>query len=373
MNAFNGQVMQENLYGKFSDYYGKVLSDQASTASSNLAYSDENLLKQNLDALRDAIKRIRAAKEEAIEINRKQTAKIPDAVDNSIEIETLINDEGVIKPIEDLIALGEEPGMTFPRYLRIQMEKGLDKAMEGSVVAREGYEYLYEFYKAMSTCPHDVEKAKRKLDLFDELGAKSKFGIPNLDEINFGHRRIDHEFEPSIIQWKNITDRWETMLWDLYNWSLAHVSKAPYIEPWSLADNPQKAIKYTKDTQPGIFRQRERLFKKYYDMDFPDILKHPTFEYQIKNDLMWQSQELFEFLIEKVYPVCQPFQFLPQNLINEREALYTEKREMNPDMLKPALRFAAFYDKKFGEGRYVSKFGAFKPVVTNAKPWNRNF
>lgn len=136
-----------------------------------------------------------------------------------------------------------------------------------------------------------------------------------------------------------------------------------------MAEDPNKAIKQTKDTKPGIFRQRERLFSKYYGLSFPDILKHPTFIYQVKNSLIWQSQELFEFLTGKVYPLCQPFQFLPQNLITEREALYSEKREANPDMLKPALRFAAFYDGKFGEGRYISKFGAFKAVVTNAKPW----
>jgi len=297
----------------------------------------------------------------------------PNAYDNSVEIETLINDEGVIKPIENLIALGEEPGMTYPRYLRLQMEKGLDKAMEGSIVAREGYEYSYEFYKAMSRCPHYIEKAKKKLDLFDQLGKNSKFGIPNLDEISYGHRRIDYEFEPSIIKWENITNRWESMLWDLYDWSLAHISIAPMIEPWAFAPDPPKAVKYTKDTRPGMFRQRERLFKKYYGMEFIDILKHPTFIYYIKNDFMWQSQELFEFLINKVYPIIQPFKFLSQDLINEREAIYKEKREANPDMLKPALRFVAFYDGKFGEDRYVSKFGAHKPIVTNAKPWNWSF
>lgn len=278
MNAFSGQMMQENLYGKFSDYYGKVLSSQAAAANSTGGYSDANLLKQNLNALRDAIKRIRAAKEEALEMDRNydpkkamrqsldfvdrnkeksglkkgieqsggiealkvateknidnEISEKPNAYNNSVEIETLINDEGIIKPIENLIALGEEQGMTFPRYLRLQIEKGLDKAMEGSVVAREGYEYSYEFYKAMSPSPHYIDRAKKKLDLFDELGSKSKFGIPNPDEINYGHRRIDHEFEPSIILWENITNRWEAMLWDLYDWSLAHVSIAPHIEPW---------------------------------------------------------------------------------------------------------------------------------------------
>lgn len=421
MNAFNGQVMQENLYGKFSDFYGKAMSAQAAASNNTPGgeQTDANYLKQNLDALRATIKRIRDAKEEALKMNRDydpkkamregmdfvernkekfgmtngiemsggievlkkesekdidQTLKEkPNAFDNAVEIETLINDEGVIKPIEKLIELGEEPGMTYPRYLRLQIEKGLDKAMEGSVVAREGYEYSYEFYKAMSRCPHYIEKAKKKLDLFDELGKKSTYGLPNMDEISFGHRHIDHDFEPSIILWENITNRWERMLWDLYDWSLAHISIAPQIEPWCLAENPPKAVKYTKDTQPGVFRQREKLFKKYYDMEFLDILKHPTFKYYIKNDFMWQSQELFEFLIYKVYPICQPFQILSQELISEREVLFTGKREANPDLLKPALRFRAFYDTKFGQGRYDSKYGKMTPVITNAKSWNWTF
>jgi len=421
MNAFNGQVAQENLYGKFSDFYGKALSAQAAASSSSGggAYSDTDYLKQNLDALRDSIKRIRDAKADAlkkdkeydpkkamregmdfvdrnkekyglskgiemsggIETLKKESEKDidktiserPNAFDNSVEIETLINDEGVIKPIENLIALGEQPGMTYPRFLRMQIEKGLDKAMEGNAVAREGYEYSYEFYKAMARCPHHIEKAKKKLDLFDELGAKSKFGIPNMDEISYGHRRIDYDFEPSIILWENIISRWESMIWDLYYWSLAHVSFATSLEPWSLAQNPPKAVKKTKDTEPGIFRQQERLFKKYFGMEFPDIIKHPTFIYYVKNDFMWESQELFEFLLYKVYPLMQPFQFLPQNLINEREALYKEKREMNPDILKPLFRFIKFYDGKFGEGRFESKHGKAKPFDTKAKPWNWSF
>jgi hypothetical protein len=419
MNAFSGQVMQENLYGKFSDYYGKVLSAQAAASSSAGDYSDANLLKQNLDALRDAISRIRTAKEEALETDRnydpkkavrqsldfinrnkekfglekgveasggiekmkagtekdidKEISEKPNAFDNSVEIEKLINAEGIIKPIENLIALGEEQGMTYPRYLRLQMEKSLDKAMEGNVIARDGYEYLYEFYKALPYAPGYVEKAKKKLDLFDQLGSKSKFGIPNSDEISYGHRRIDYEFEPSIILWKNITDRWESLLDNLYWWSLAHIDIAPNIQPWCLDPDPPKSVKDTKNTSPGIFRQQERLFIKYHDLGFMDIFKHPTFVYQVKNDLIGHSQEMVEFLIEKVYPNCQPFKFLPQDIISERKALYVEKREVNPDALKPSLRMVANYDRVFGEGRFVSKFGPYKPLDTKAKPWDWSF
>ena len=420
MNAFNGLMMQENLYGKFSDYYGKVLSSQASAANSSGGYSDENLLKQELDALRDVIKRIQAAKEEALETDRKYDPKKavrdeldllnrnmekfgikkedietygglekmktaaekdidkiikerPKAYDNSVEIEKLINDGGIIKPIENLITLGEELGMTYPRYLRMKMEKGLDKAAEGSVVSRQGCEYSYENYKALPYSPYHIERAKKELDLFDQLGSKSKFGLPNMEEISYGHRRIDYEFEPYIILWKNITERWESLIYSLYIWSLAHIGIAPYIEPWCMSSDPPKSVKQTKDTTPGIFRQEERLFKKYYGLGFMDIFKHPTFVYQVKNDLIGDSQEMIEFLIENVYPICQPFQFLPQNLITEREALYTEKREANPDALKPALRMAANYDRVFGEGRFVSKFGAYKPIDTKAKPWNWSF
>ena len=45
---------------------------------------------------------------------------------------------------------------------------------------------------------------------------------------------------------------------------------------------------------------------------------------------------------------------------------------LNPKLTEPAERIKTHYDSKFGEGRYVSKFGAIEPVHSNAAPWNKS-
>lgn len=200
--------MQENLFAKFSDHYGRALNVQAQEASGGESgddYDDGALLKQTLDALRNAVKSIKDAKQQAIrqsaeydpqkamdqgldylernkekmglgdvldthgggmdnlkkaaaeDLQKELTAR-PNAYGNTAEIEALINDEALTKPIEDIIALGEEEGMTFPRFLRLQIELGLDKAMEGSVVVREGMFMIMNGQKQM----HDVHSILKR-------------------------------------------------------------------------------------------------------------------------------------------------------------------------------------------------------------------
>lgn len=112
------------------------------------------------------------------------------------------------------------------------------------------------------------------------------------------------------------------------------------------------------------------MLQKYFDIGFIDIFKHETFIWQVQNYCMEYSQEYTEFLIEKVYPYCKPEHHLPSEIITEREVFYKEKRETNPEILKPMHKFIAFYNSKFGEGRFVSKFGAPNEVESNARTWN---
>lgn len=419
LNAFNGQVTQENLFGKFSDYYGRCLSAQAQEASSDSTdggYDDAALLKQTLDALRNAVKSIRDSKQEAIrqsqeydpkkameqgldyvarnadqfglggalsqvggidkmkEASAKQIdeelAEKPNAYNNVEEIKVLIDDEGLTQPIEELIALGEQEGMTFPRFLRLQIEKGMDKAMEGTAVIRDSYVFDLEWQKANARCPHHITKAERKIELFDKLAEKTPFKIPQSDELNFDVQRLDYEFEPQIILWEEITDRSEKLLWDLSFWSLSYTRFAPQLDPWRMAANVQKAIKRTKDTTPGTFKQRERLLQKYFGMSFMDIFKHETFVWLTKNKCVDYSQEYTEFLIEKVYPQCNPSNHLSSDIISDRETFYQDKKETNPEILEPMKKFMTFYDSKFGEGRFVSKYGPPNEIECNAQPWN---
>ncbi|PKP03037.1 MAG: hypothetical protein CVU11_09680, partial [Bacteroidetes bacterium HGW-Bacteroidetes-6] len=143
-----------------------------------------------------------------------------------------------------------------------------------------------------------------------------------------------------------------------------------HIFPWNLSDNPQEAVIRTQKTGPGIFKQKERLFNKYFELSFLDIFKHPTFKWEVDNFLMGDSQEMIEFLIEKVYPTCIPLQDMPSELIPMRSELYKEKRERNPETDKYIQRYIQYYDETFGEGRYASKYGIPEKTTSNAKPWD---
>jgi hypothetical protein len=419
MNAFNGQVMQENLYGRFSDYYSRALGAYAKQQYSSGAagYDDSSLLKQNLDALRQCIQSLRDGYKEALRMSGSEYAaqqqqkgldylertsdkkmfaasggfgamkkeiekgnaevmkKTPNAMDNTIETEVLQNPEELIRPIQEVIKLGEQPGMTFPAFLRLQIERGLDKAMEGTVVARKGYLYSLEFTKALSANPYYIKSAERKIEVFDKLASASKFGVPGQFELNLAFDDVDREFDPQIRKWDRVKGIWEKMIWDLYEWSLSYCSFAPRIKPWVDAKDPMAATKQTQNTMPGIFKEYEYLLQKYFGMAFPDIFGHPTFEWEVKYHTFPFSQELTEFLIAEVYPPCKPFNHLPADIVQKRASFYKmdrngDDREMNPELHLPAERLRVFYDHQFGEGRYESKYGAIEKSDAKADPWN---
>jgi len=416
--AFNMQVMKEDIYIKISDCYSRLLSAQAQEQQKEIGYDDSALLTQNLNALRDAIKRIEDEKARVIEEARNYDPKKamkdtldfahrnegkknglakgafagsggldlvkkegeknidaelnvrPNAYNSDVEIDTLFKTELYTKPIDDMIKLGEEPGMTYPRYLRIQIEKGLDKAMEGTIAAREGMLFLLGMTEALPASPHHIECEKQKLELFDRLAAASTIHVPNSDELNFGIRRIDHRFESMKIEWDEIKSRWEDMIYDLYIWSLSYCPFAPQVQPWSLSENPREAVIRTQKTQPGLFKQHEKLFQKYFGLGFLDIFKHPTFEWQVRHKFIGESQEFTEFLIEKIYPVCIPLQDMPSELIPERSAMFKNNKEMNPDLDKTILPMVEYYNSVFGEGRWQSKYQMPEKSKSTAAAWN---
>lgn len=414
MNEFNGQIMQENVYMKFSDHYGRVLSEIALKEQDKKGYDDATILKQMVDALKGAVKRLRDAKQEAIDLSnsynpnkaiedgmaflernsdgmgislsKRQIKKMtkaakndvqktlvdkPNAGNNSHEIDVLINHEPIIEAIQVLIDLGEEEGMTTPRFLITQMEKGLDKAMGGGkYIYRDRYEHDLEWAKAMAVNPFYIKKEEDKIKAYDELAKVSDFNIPNIDELNFIEEKIEHKYEPEIIKWSEIVGRWEDLIYDLSHWSMSYCRVAPNIQPWSMAANPKKSVKDTQNIQPGLFKERERLFEKYFGISFLDVFKHPSFKWNVEHFTLSDSQEFIEFLIEKVYPQCLPGDDLDRSTTKERQRLYEEKREGNPDYAKPLLRFMAFYDHKFGEGHYLTKYSAPAVYQRNSEPWN---
>lgn len=412
IGSFTGACMQENLYTVLSDHYSKALS--AETSAANTAgpdnYDDAALLKQVVNSLRSAIDEINRAKKEALEeaaadpkrnladkaafASRfgaahgisldagqaatsmsngidKTLAEKPMAFDNTAEVEALDISADIIPAIEELIQLGESPGMTLPDFLRIQIEKGLDKATEGAVATRKGLVYSQDWAKASAISPFHIDKAKEDLHVFDALAAKQKFGVPNWTELKWAHQDVKYKYEPDQIKWGEITDRWESILSDLSFWALAHCSFAPYVEPWSLMDPPKRppSIRRVKYTQPGIIKEKERLLQKYFNISFDQIFDHPTFKWAVEHKFISYSKEYIEFLRTQVYPNCIPCQLLPDQVVKQKEELYQGKREANPEGHFPAIRIQQLYDQKFGTNRYVSKFGQITPVESNAAPW----
>ena len=407
INAFNAQLMQENLFAVFSDYYGKALSEQAQAGSSSQGggYDDAALLKQSIDGLKQAIKAnldrfketVDTAKsydpmadrdaafamakkmgievtDEMREVDRQQTEQkmeeTPNAYDNSVEVEVLQNPNDIINPIQDIIDLGEQEGMTFPRFLRLQIEMGLDKAMEGAIVARQALETEKDFVLAAPVSPYHIQRINKKIEAFDKLASVHKFNVPNWKELNFAYSDIDREFEPKIIKFNKITNMWGKLISDLSFWSLSYCSFAPGIEPWALASNPREAVIETQKTTPGIFRERLKLAEKYFGMSFPEILNHESFKWAVEYNYISDSQEYIEFIVDKVFPQCEPFNDLSSDIIKEKEDFYNSNKEGNPQGHIPVERQKEYYDRKFGEGRYHSKYGQITKSESTAEAWN---
>lgn len=419
INVFSGAAMQENLYGKFSDHYSRALGALAKQeyASGAKTYDDAALLKTSLDALKQAIQRLHDNYKEMLRMasdeyqqemneksldyagrthkeffassggiegfkkrdkqaNKETKKRLPNAFNNVVEVETTQNPAPLIAGIQKVIDLGEQPGISFPSFLRLQIETGVDKAMEGTAVMRDGLVYQLELSEASPGNPYYPELCKRKLEAFDLLAKGNKFGVPDLKELGFLHQDIDYEFDPPIKKWDAINNLQENLLWDLYFWSLSYCKFAPYIVPWSQADNPVEATISTQQTRPGVFKEHEKLMQKYFGLSFMDLFKYPIIAYQVEQNYFEYSQVFTDFMIEELYSQCKPFNRLPDAIIEKRASFYPYPdkkagRELNPNLHLPAEKFRVFYNKKFGEGHYETKYD---PIVKNdaviAEAWD---
>ncbi len=371
-NAFNAQLMQENLFGVFSDYYGRTLSESAKASVDEKGYDDATLLTLCLDGLRQSVDALQQGYEDAIAHSASKGER-----SNAVEVEVLQNPEALIGPIKDLIALGEQQGMTLPDFLRIQIEKGLDKAAEGTIASKNGLLLEQEFAMVNPITPYELEETAEKIETFEQLCSKSPFGVPDWKIWSFLRNDIERKREKDILVFKRITSMWETIIDDLAHWSLSYTSFAPFIEPWRMSANPREAVVKTQNTYPGIIKEKEKLLLKYYGISFMEIFKHPTFLWTVKYNYFDLSQEFVTFLIEKVYPACKPFQHLSAEIIEERGTFHPkgptkQEREQNPEITMAAERMRDFYDKKFQPGLYDKKYGPIVKSLSIAKPWNLN-
>lgn len=419
INEFNGAIMQENLFGTFSDHYGKALSAEAQSAQDDKGYDDATLLKQTLDALRNAVQRIKDGKQEAIamaesysqEEATQQTldylkrnsaqygditsapgfeSKSQEALEEARqndqndaakrselihkEMNALYDEKALIEPIEELIKLGEEPGMTLPLFLKIQIEKGMDKAMEGSAVTLAGLEYELSYTKAMMVNPYDIEEKERSMQVFKDLASKAKFGVPNSLEVTLAQNKISWELEPKKIHWNELKDRFFNILGHLDSLIIASSQYFPSYSPYTMMatyNEKKEHAQFVKDCIPGIMKQEEKLLEKYFGITFLEMFDHEIFKWEVNSHQIDYSQEYTEFLKNKVYPEAIPLQMLSNETISEFENSFHGKNNMsNPDAYKLEERIVLMMNEKFGAGYYEQKFGRADFGQRNAVSWD---
>ena len=368
--AYSGIMTSEGLQMEFTNAYGQVLS-AAAKANQGAAedYDDAALLKISVDALKDAVKRLQDAKEEA-KTEASKHAKDQTAIEVvNNEIDVLYKNDVIVKAIEELISYGES-GVNLPTFLRVQMERGLDKAMEGSTVMRDGLVISQGWDDASRVNPFNIKKTNEHLQIFDELAAKAKFGVPDSLQVTLAHAKIDHKYIPDIALWNGVEDAWERIMSLMMTWSYAHMSFADKIFPWVQLAEPWPAIQKVKDVYPGEIKGRLRIFKENFGLDFHDIFKHQTFHWQVENYQISESQIWYECLVNQIYPQCLPGQYLNQETITEIERQWNENLMSNPENHKNIDRFVIFFDSVFGEGSYLKKTGeAVDWGERNAAPW----
>lgn len=372
--AFSAKMTTENLQMDFSLAYGKVLSEaasgQSSGSNSGSDYDDAALLKQTIDALKNAVVELKKGEQAAVaEGEKHQKDETQKAVVKN-EVLTLAKTDQIIAPIQALIDYGES-GVNFPTFLRVQIERGLDKAMEGSAVLREGLEFDFDFAKAAAINPHNIAICEEKLAAFDELAAKSKFGVPNSISSSLTFNKIEASYVSKISKWMAVERAWERIFSLLDTWAIAHTKFAPHIEPWSMAANPKAAVEKDKATLPGIIQERMRLFSENFNLSFANILGEETFVWSVKKNHFSYSQMYTAFLLNSVLNSCKPGQNLDAEQAGKVEALYENKEMPNPENYKVLDRQEAAYNKHFGEGLFVQKAGP-KPDFgeRNAPAWS---
>jgi hypothetical protein len=369
--AFTGKMTSEGLQMEFSNAYGQALSAEAQSAQGNPEeYDDAALLKQSVDALKNAVIELKRAKDEQIaEASKHAKDKTAREVAQN-EIEVLNNNDVIIEAIEELIKFGES-GVNLPTFLRVQMEKGMDKAMEGSTVVKDGLVYSRGWAEASRIHPFDIEKADAKLRVFEEMSASAKFGVPDSLQVSLQHDKIDHQHIPAIAKWDGLTNAWERILGLIETWAYAHMSFADKIFPWDTMQNPWPDIERTKATNPGEVAGRLRIFQENFGLNFHDIFQDETFIWKVENHQLDASQEWIEMIIKKIFPQCKPGQLLDQETISEVERLWNENRMVNPERHKDIDRFVNYFDSVFGEGAFKKKTGAnYDWGNRPAQPWN---
>lgn len=328
--AFSAKLTNEDLFIKFSNAYSEVLSGMAKQNSSSDT-SDETLMQQTLAAYENSVK----------------------------SLENTPNAHLIIPVIQEVIKLGKS-GITYPVFLRICEEKGWNKAMEGSLLTREGllqdvaFAEIFELHL-------DLLKAKELLEKFDEIATRSAFGVPDSTEFSLERFKIDWKYAPLIAKWNAIEWRWNKLFDIIHDWLDSYCSFAPYDERWASLEGMQKTlynIKRCQECSPGIFKQREKIFNEYFNISWEGIFSHETYLHNLKSNKIWFSDACIA-LIKETYPHCKPFNKPPQELIQKAEQMHNAKQVKRENCFQISEENKQKFIRIYGQEKYDEYIGKY--------------
>ncbi|MBM4157193.1 MAG: hypothetical protein FJ216_00225 [Ignavibacteria bacterium] len=289
---YTTKLTTQNYFVDFSNAYSAVLIEMSKSGSGGS--SDDILLKQTLSAYENAIQ----------------------------QLEGKPYSDLLIPPIKNIVELGKS-GISYPVFLRICEEKGLNKALEGNYVTREVKLSEIEFAEKMFL-PVEVKMHKEILSVFDEMSSKAQFGIPDMFEFGLKRQHIEWKYAPEIEKWKMIIRHWEKLLEYMNDWIDSFCEFAPRDTRWTDMRGifyTKRNIKRTQDCNPGVFKQRERIFQECFGLGWENIFSHDTFLTEVKAGRVPHSEESLKILQEG-YQYCKPFSKPEENIIKRAEAEY---------------------------------------------------
>ena len=373
MNVFYAKMQEENITVRMADVYTRALTEEGNKkygTNSGTVSSDDQMFQANLNALRASIKALRDNFDKILETSTP-SQRMRMLVDNDPQM--------LIKAIEEMIALAEQPGMTYPRFLRLQIEQGLDKVSEGAVT-RRFLENTVATHKALMSPELVINMWEEKLARYNEVASKNKFNIVDLHEWELISDSIERDYKPRLIRNECVYDHFMRIFDLIERWEISYCPYTPYeILPWSSMPMLQAMadLDRIQKTAPGILKEYEKQFFKYFGLRLKDIVENEDFLHKIKTNYIDQSQELVEHLLLEVYPHCRPFNDLPKAVVDMRVEIHRCRREVNPMRNEPYLRLKRHYASVYGEGymeqclKDLDLLDADKVGIdTNAAPWD---
>ncbi|HMC99042.1 MAG TPA: hypothetical protein VKH37_02785, partial [Ferruginibacter sp.] len=254
--AYSAKIMTEGLFNDFSTAYGQLMAEEGQKKyGATATYDDDKLLQQTLSAYENSL------------------AQLDDHPDK----------EKLQAPINAVIEIGRS-GVNYPTFLRLMLEKGLDKAMEGSTISRDALNK--DIHWSVELMLPEYERRNRAmLAKYDEMSAAAAFGVPDSVAFSMQRFKIESEFQPAINKYQAIVDRWGRLLSLLHDWIDAYTSFAPYDDRYVSLNGMEatrRNIKFHKECDPGFFQVREDIFNRYFSMKWEDIFEHESFAWERK-------------------------------------------------------------------------------------------